>query len=132
AKIKIGDTSEITLDAYGPDTLFKAKVVQVDLQATVVEGVATYKTTIQFLNEDKRILAGLTANVNILSDKKKNVLYALTRSIISDDGKKFVEISKDKKKNIKEKIEIKIGLKGSDGRTEIISGLKEGDVVISK
>jgi HlyD family secretion protein len=92
-------------------------------------GVATYKTTLQFLKEDPRILAGLTANLDILSDKKENVLYVPTRNIFSVDSRKFVKVLKDEKKNIVEQVEVKTGLKGSDGNTEIISGLQEGDKI---
>lgn len=127
AKVKIGNPAKVTLDAYGPDFVFDAKVVQIDLSATIVEGVPTYKTNLVFLKEDARILVGLTANVDILSDRKEDVLYAPTRNIVSRDGKKFVKLVKDEKKKIFEEVEVVVGLRGSDGRTEIISGLKQGD-----
>ena len=129
AKIKTGNVARVTLDAYGSDVVFEAKVVKIDLSSTVIEGVATYKTTLQFLKEDPRILAGLTANLDILSDKKENVLYVPTRNIFSVDSRKFVKVLKDEKKNIVEQVEVKTGLKGSDGNTEIISGLQEGDKI---
>jgi len=130
AGIKIGDLASVTLDAYGPDVLFQAKVIQVDLSATILEGVATYKTTLQFLNEDPKILTGLTANVDILSAQKDNVIYVPTRNIILKDRKKYVKLVKDEKNGIVEEKEIITGLRGSDGRTEVLSGLNEGDKII--
>ena len=130
AKVKVGNPAKVTLDAYGPSLVFDAKVAQIDLSATIIEGVPTYKTTLIFSKEDARILAGLTANVDILSDQKENVLYVPTRNIISRDSKKFVKLVKDKKKEIFEEVGVAVGLRGSDGRTEIISGLKEGDRVV--
>lgn len=130
AKIRVGDTATVTMDAYGPGAVFQAKVAQRDLSATQIEGVATYKTTLQFLSQDARILAGLTANLNILSDKKGQVLYIPTRNIITEGDRKFVHLLRNSQGNVIEKIEIKTGLRGSDGMTEITSGLKEGDRVV--
>ncbi len=130
ADVKIGDMASVTLDAYGSDVFFQAKVIQVDLSATVLEGVATYKTTLQFLNEDSKILAGLTANVDILSAQKENVIYAPTRNIVIKDNKKYIKLLKDKKTGTTEEKEITTGLRGSDGRTEVLSGLNEGDKIV--
>jgi HlyD family secretion protein len=129
AKIKTGETANVTLDAYGPDTVFSAKVVSQDLSATTQDGVATYKTTLQFTKKDPRILPGLTANLDIQINKKENVLFVPSRDIIDENGQKFVQLLTDEKKNTTQKTPIIIGLTGSDGRTEIISGLKLGDKI---
>lgn len=132
ARVKIGDQAQVTFDAYGPELSYQAKVIKIDLGATNLEGVTAYKTTLQFLSEDEKILEGLTANINIETGKKENVLYVPTRNIVSRDGRKFVKIVRDEKKGITEEIEVETGLRGSDGRTEIISGLQEGDKIISE
>lgn len=129
AKIKIGESANVTLDAYGPDTVFQAKIISRDLSSTEQEGVATYKTTLQFLNKDSRILPGLTANVDIQIDKKKNVLFVPSRDIIDENGQKFVQLLVNNSKGTIQKVPVVIGLVGSDGRTEIISGLKLGDKI---
>lgn len=129
AKLKVGDEASVTMDAYGPDIIFTAKVVRIDLSSTIIDGVATYKTTLRFDKEDSRILAGLTANLNILSDKKDNVLYIPSRDIISEDDQKFVNVLVDPAKNTIQKIQITTGLRGSEGMTEVISGLNEGEKV---
>ncbi len=128
-KIRVGETAKITLDAYSNDVVFDAEVVKIDIGATIIEGVATYKTTLEFTNEDERILPGLTANVDILNASKEGILYVPTRNIITKDGKKFVKLINGD--NIKE-VEIEVGLRGSDGRTEVLKGLKEGDIIITE
>jgi len=130
AKVKIGDTASVTLDAYGKDVIFSAKVTKTDLSETILDGVATYKTTFQFDSEDERILSGLTANVDILSDKKENVLYIPSRNIYTDGGVKTVKLITDSQSGTTKDVEIQTGLRGSDGRTEIIAGLKEGDKIL--
>ena len=134
AKIKVGDTAKVTLDAYGQDVVFKAHVIAIDLSETMIEGVPTYKTTLEFDDSDSRILPGLTANIDILSDQKDNVLFIPTRVITVNDSKKTVLVPTvdARGKATSTPIEIETGLKGSDGRTEIIKGLQEGDKVVTE
>lgn len=131
-KIQKGDVAKVTLDAYGKDVPFTATIVDIDLSETILEGVATYKTTLQFDTEDKRVLSGLTANVDILSEKKENVLYIPSRNISTIGTKKTVLLLVDAKTGETEEREITIGLRGSDGSTEVLSGLAEGDIIVSE
>ncbi len=131
SKIKIGQIARVTLDAYGPDVIFAAKVVQIDLSATIIEGVATYKTVFQFTEEDEKILDGLTANIDVLVGEKDNVLLVSARDVVSRDGKKFVQVLVDEKQDLTEEREVEVGLRGTEGQVEIISGLKKGEKVIS-
>jgi len=131
SKIQIGQIARVTLDAYGPDVIFTAKVVQVDLSATIIEGVATYKTVFQFTEEDEKIFDGLTANIDVLVGEKDNVLFVSARDVVSRDGKKFIQVLIDEKRDLTEEREVKVGLRGTEGQVEIISGLKEGEKVIS-
>lgn len=134
AKVKIGDSARVTLDAYGGDVLFEARVVSVDPAETVIEGVSTYKTTLQFAEEDGRVRSGMTANINILTDRRENVIAVPGRAVITKDGEKFVRILTgeiDEKDNpVVLEAMIKTGIRGSGGDVEIIEGIKEGDKVI--
>lgn len=131
AKIKVGDPAKVTLDAYGTDNNFDAKLIQIDISSTVLEGVATYKTTFEFTNEDARILPGLTANIDIQSNQKEDVLYVPTRTIATEAERKYVKVLKDARHGTVEERDITTGLRGSDGRTEIVSGLSEGEMIIT-
>ncbi len=132
SKIAVGQKARVTLDAYGQDVLFTAHIIAIDLSETMIEGVPTYKTTLQFDTDDARILPGLTANIDILSDTKENVLFIPTRAILVKDAKKYVKYISDAKTGQTQEKEIQTGLKGSDGRTEVISGLAEGEKIISE
>lgn len=127
AKVKVGDLANVTLDAYGSSIVFEAKVSAIDPAETVIEGVATYKTTLQFLKNDKRIKSGMTGNVDILSEKHSDVLIVPNRLVIEKNGGKFVVILENG--NQKE-VQVKTGLRDSDGNVEILEGLKEGDRII--
>ncbi len=129
AKVKVGDSAEITLDAYGSDTFFKTKVVKIDPGETMVEGVATYKTTLQFLKEDERVKSGMTANINILTSQKENVIVVPQRAVITKNGEKFLNVLGDD--GATGEVLVETGLRGSDGNIEIISGINEGDKIIT-
>lgn len=126
AGIKVGNPAKITLDAYGSDVIFNANVSMIDPAEKIIEGVATYKTTLQFAEKDDRVKSGMTANIDIKKSEKSDVLIIPQRLISSRNGEKFVKIiENDDTKEIK----IITGLRGSDGNVEIIEGLKEGDHV---
>lgn len=129
ASVKIGDLARITLDAYGNDVVFKAKVVKIDPAETVIEGVSTYKTTLQLIEKEDKIKSGMTANIDIKTAEKNNVLIIPQRVVKTADGEKFVQLL-DPQTNAPKEIKIKTGLRGSDGNIEIIEGLKEGDKII--
>jgi RND family efflux transporter MFP subunit len=134
AKIKIGDTARITLDAYGDEEEFHASVISIEPAETLVEGIPTYKVKLQFDGQDERIKSGMTANIDILTAKKEDVITIPQRAVINKGGDKIVRLVDDLTEegitNINEVI-VKTGLRGSDGRIEIIEGIKEGDKVIT-
>ncbi len=129
AKISVGDIVEITLDAYNDNDIFPAQVDSINPAETVIEGVATYKVMINFVDsKDTRIKPGMTADVVIFTDERKDVLAVPTRAIITEDNQKFVRVPDgDEIKNIP----VEVGMKSSDGHIEILSGLEEGETVIT-
>lgn len=129
AKVKINNTAKVTLDAYSYDTVFLAKVIHIDLSATINDGVARYSSIIKFNEKDDRIMPGMTANIDVLTSEKKNVITVPNRAIITKDNKKFVKVLKGKESVL---TNIITGIRGSDGNTEVISGLKVGDQIVSK
>ncbi len=127
AKIKVGAETDVTLDAYGSDEVFKAKVVSINPSETLIDGVATYKTKFQFVGNDSRIKSGMTASLDIKGDYKDNVISVPQRSVVTRGDEKFVQVIVDEA--IVEK-KVTTGLRGSDGSIEIVSGLKVGDEVV--
>ncbi|OGF77165.1 hypothetical protein A3H04_01510 [Candidatus Giovannonibacteria bacterium RIFCSPLOWO2_12_FULL_43_11c] len=131
SKVKINDSAKLTLDAYGSGVIFEAKVIAIDPAETIIEGVSTYKITLEFQKEDLRIKSGLTANIDILTEKKNGVLAVPQRAILTQNGSKIVRVERDDGRV--DEVKIELGLFGSDGKVEIISGLEEGmKVIISR
>ncbi len=129
SKIKIGDKAKTTLDAYNSDIMFETIVIRVDPAATVIDGVPTYKVILKFTNQDERVRAGMTANLDILTAEKIDVLIVPARAVYTIDNKKYIKIL-DEIGQAQER-EVTVGLRGSDGMVEIISGLSEGEKAVT-
>lgn len=127
AKIRLGDTAEVTLDAYTDDIVFNANVVRLDPAETVIDGVATYTVILQFMERDDRIKSGMTADVLIGGERRENVIAVPQRAVITRDGEKFVQVIEGD--HVVDK-PVKTGFRGSDGNIEIVEGVTEGDKVV--
>lgn len=125
--IKIGDIADISLDAYGEAVIFDAKVISIDPAETVRDGVSTYKIKFSFLEKDARVKPGMTANIIITTAQKTGVIAVPQGIVANKNGKNFVKI---KEGDIVSEKEVEIGSVSSLGQLEIISGLKDGDIVI--
>ena len=129
AKVKVGNMASVVLDAYGSSNLFTATVVSVDPAETITNGVGSYKVVLQFTNQSDLIKSGMTANINIFTQNKTAVLTIPSQIIIKQNGEALVLFNDEKGGVIQKKITL--GIKGSNGDTEILSGLNEGDKVFS-
>lgn len=127
AKVQVGAETEVTLDAYGSDVLFRAKVLSINPAETLLDGVATYKTKFQFIENDERIKSGMTASLIITGERKENVIAVPQRSVISRGLEKFVQVLEN---NVIVDKTVQTGLRGTDGSIEIVSGISEGDKVV--
>jgi HlyD family secretion protein len=128
AKVNLEDEVAITLDALGPDELFTGQIIKVDPAETVVSGVIYYKVTSIFDAEDKRIKPGMTANLDIQTEVKENVLYLPYYVIKEKDSQKYVLVSENGE--VKERL-VKTGLEG-ETNVEIIEGLREEEKVVAE
>ncbi len=71
--VKLGQAVEFTVDAY-PDTTFEGKVWQIRQAPITVQNVVTYDVVIQVNNRDLKLMPGMTANVSIIVQLKKEVI----------------------------------------------------------
>ncbi|MCX6731125.1 MAG: efflux RND transporter periplasmic adaptor subunit [Candidatus Roizmanbacteria bacterium] len=126
-KITIGDKATVTLDAY-PDKTFTGKVVSIDTVGSVSSGVTTYPTVIKLDTDTTTILPNMAVSANIITTRKNDVLMVPTSSIQQNtDGTYYVQVMKN---NQASQVTVETGL-ASDTQTEIISGLSEGDTIVT-
>ncbi len=130
ARVKLGDAATITFDALGSEVIFEGEVVRIALAETVREGVPTYKTTIvitEIPTSELTVRPGMTAEIDITTDERNDVLMVPTRSIISRGDRRYVRLVQGA-----DYVErpVSVGLRGSFGMTEVTDGLAEGDTVV--
>lgn len=128
-KIKMGQKVDFTLDSLPDNEKFSGEVIEIFPASTVVQDVISYKVKFKIDNPDSRFKPGMTANLDIKTAQKDNVLKIPLRAIKEEESHKYVEVLKDN--NQTEKIEIATGLTGDEGMVEVRSGLKEGDKVVT-
>jgi len=126
AKISLNDEASITLDALGSKEKFAGRVIKIDPAETIISGVIYYKTTLVFNIEDARIKSGMTANLDIKTDERKNVLILPYYVIKQKGDTRYVQQISGK--TIKD-VTIGVGLEG-ETMVEITSGLKYKEQVI--
>jgi HlyD family secretion protein len=128
AGIVIGAPAVVTLDAYGDDVKFNARISRIDPRETVRDGVSTYKIELVFNIPDERARSGMTTNISIESMRKANVLSIPERAV-SREGDVRKVLVKGADEEVRE-VEVTTGVSDTDGNIEIVSGLEEGDIVL--
>jgi len=124
-KISVGNKASIVFDAF-PGQRFSGEIFFIDPAETLVDGVVNYKVKIKLDEPSSEIKSGLTADIRIESERKTDVLRVPQFSVFEKEGGTFVR--KLENGDLVE-VGVEVGLVGSQGFTEILSGLSEGDMV---
>ena len=127
AYAKVGDPARITLDAFGNSVEWHGTVVKIEPAQTIRGGAVYYKTTVNFESLDERVKPGMTANVWIQTGTSPSTLI-VPASALSTRG--IASYAQTLEYGTIVEHEVTTGLKSQHGMVEIISGLKEGDVVV--
>lgn len=127
-KIAVSDTVDITLDALTSEDIFKGTVTFIDPAATVINEVIYYKVKVLFNEQNEAVKAGMTADLTIMTDKREQVLTIPVRAVVTKDGQKIVQVLEN---NLPVDKEVTVGLRGDSGLVEVLSGLSEGEDVIT-
>ena len=130
ASLNIGQSIDYTFDALGPDRHFTGKVLTVNPAATVISGVVNYLVKGSFDNVPG-IKPGMTANMTILVAKKDNALAVPSTAVINKNSKQYVRVIDDVDKKTYHEVQVQTGLQADGGLVEIISGLSEGQKIVS-
>jgi len=127
-KVHLGLPAKIYVEAY-PDEPFKADLTHISPQGREEEDIINFEIRATILDLEDRLRVGMSADAELILEEHDNVLVIPEGAIIYEDGKTFVNIQDDSVPEGMQKIEITKGI--SDGlRTEVLSGLKKGQVVI--
>ncbi len=126
-KVSTGDSVSMTFDAF-PNETFAGKIFYIDPAQTMVSGVVDYKIKVAFVKSDPRMKSGLTANLDITTQTKDNVLILPQYAILQNDSGTFV---KTLVKNAVVQNPVTLGISDENGNVEVASGTTEGEQVIN-
>jgi macrolide-specific efflux system membrane fusion protein len=123
-KLKVGQDSWILLDAF-PDERVEARVTKISREGTLVSDVVEYDVMIEPTDVPRYWASGMTANVEFVIAKKKDILV-VPRSAVTDlNGTQFAVVMEGEPA----RREIQTGI--TDGKfVEVIEGLAEGETVL--
>jgi len=127
-KVHLGLPARIYVEAY-PDDPFQAKLTHISPQGREEDEIVNFKIRATIDDPENRLRFGMSADAELILEEHEDILVIPEGAIIYEDDKTYVNVQDDSIPEGMRKIEITKGI--SDGlRTEILSGLEEGQVVV--
>jgi len=144
AKVKLDQKSTLSFDAI-EDLTLTGIVSEIDSLGVITQGVVSYAVKIMLDGIDPRIKPGMSVSAAIITDVKTDAVMVPNGAVKSSNGSFYVEAPDETApesstsesangiilNNPPRRITVEIGL-SNDTSTEIISGIKAGDPVISR
>lgn len=124
--VAVGQQARVTLDAL-PGVELAGHVDYIAPVATSVGGITSYQVKVIIDQADPRVRVGMTANVDIITERREDVLVIVNRALQYDRqaNQFFVEKLVNGSPT---RVAVKLGLRG-DQESEVLEGLSEGDQV---
>jgi HlyD family secretion protein len=128
-KVYLGQPARIRVETF-KDKTFTGHVTKISPMGVEKDNVTTFEVRVSINNPGGELKAEMTANAEIILDEHKNVLMIPEGAILYDKDKKAsTEVPDPKAKDGKRKVALNIGI-SNGAKTEVLSGLKEGDQVV--
>jgi HlyD family secretion protein len=128
-RVYLGQRARIKVESF-KDKTFDGKVTKISPMGVEKDNVTTFEVRVSIQNPGGELKAEMTANAEIILEEHKNVLQIPEGAIIYDKDKKAsVEVPDPKGKDGKDKVAVNIGI-SNGAKTEVLSGLKEGQEVV--
>ncbi len=125
-KVQSGQKVSLTLDAF-PDASLTGTVLAINTSGSVSSGVTSYSATILLDKTSLNIYTNMAVNAKIITSVKDNVLLVPSISVQTVSGQKSIRLLTG---GVMTSINVEVG-SSNDTQTEIISGVKEGDTVVT-
>ena len=126
--IKVGQQATITFDAL-PDLTLTGKVSEVDTIGTVSQGVVSYNVQVALDVPNAQVKPGMSDTVSIITNVKQDVLLVPNSAISTKQNVSYVQVMQAS--GTPSDVEVTTGL-SNDSETEILSGINEGDKVVTR
>ncbi len=141
AKVSVGQKATLAFDAI-PDLQLTGTVASIDAIGTVTQGVVNYDVKISLDTDDGRIKPGMSATANIITDSKQDALIVPASAVKTQNGMSYVEkfpaaypeaqaTQGITSQTPPQRQTVETGLSNNTS-VEIMSGLNEGDQIVSR
>ncbi len=128
-KVYLGQPARIRVETF-KDKTFTGHVTKISPMGVEKDNVTTFEVRVSINNPGGELKAEMTANAEIILDEHKNALMIPEGAIMYDKDKNAsVDIPDPKGKDGMRKVAVNIGI-SNGAKTEILSGLKQGDQVV--
>jgi HlyD family secretion protein len=125
-QVALGTETIVSLEAW-PDQDFQGEVVTVAPRGSADSEIVTYEVHIRLSTGDLPIRTGMTANAQLITSARRDVLLVPNRAITADRQAGKYYVHRLDGENLT-KVEVTVGLR--DGNyTEVGTGLNDGDKV---
>jgi HlyD family secretion protein len=128
-KVYLGQPARIVVESF-KDKKFTGKVTKISPLGVEKDNVTTFEVRASIHNPGGELRANMSANAEIILEEKKGVLLVPESAVIYDRQRQAsLEVPDAASEKGRRQVAAKLGI--SNGvRTELLSGLKEGDKVI--
>jgi HlyD family secretion protein len=122
-KLQPGQSVTIKVDAF-PNQVFHGQILKIAPQGKVTQNVTTFEVTTELTEESALLKPGMNATVEIMAANANNVIVVPNEAIMDFGGRKMVRVVGEERPR-----PVETGASNWE-KTEIISGLDEGEVVV--
>ncbi len=128
-KVYLGQPARIRVETF-KDKTFTGHVTKISPMGVEKDNVTTFEVRVSINNPGGELKAEMTANAEIVLDEHKNTLMIPEGAILYDKDKHAsTQVPDPKAKDGMRKVALNIGI-SNGAKTEVLSGLKEGDQVV--
>ncbi len=121
-RIITGQNADIRVDAF-PDERFSATVTEIAPRAQKEDNVTSFEVKLTFINPPKKLLIGMTADINFQTGRSEPKILVPTVAIVTEEGKQGVLLVDENKKPRFQPVELG---NSSGDQTAILNGLEPG------
>lgn len=123
-KVSVGQSVDVVVSALNKE--YEGKVTSVDAEGSSNGGSVTFGVEVTLEGDVSDLYTGMSSEMSIVIRESNNVLLVPIQAVKSKGGKYTVSVkSGDETKDV----EVEVGIQNSSS-VEIVSGLKEGDIVV--
>lgn len=127
-QVYVGQTAEVYFNAFGSE-VFYGEIGEVSQQGVLQNGRVNFTAKI-YMDGTGKLKPGMSGDADIFVELKEDSLRLPSEAVtILDDGLGMVQVMDEE--DMMQPVEIEIGIEG-DRYVEVLSGLEEGDMVVSQ